>query len=262
MRKNILTSSIVLSLIVVLSACGAKKAIVKAPSVSTVDTVANKRAENIRLIKSKDVNFRTLSFKGKAKLIVNRNVNDVSMNVRIQRDQKIWISFTALAGIEIARVLITPDSILLRNNFQSTYLAKPFSFIQSFSNKRVDFKMLQSIIAGNTINDFTVEPTTLDVTNGLLNLNGARENLRFSVLYNTLFKASEVNLNDVKSDQALQVNYGEYQQLNASLFPSTLKIRSMSGRERILIELSYSKVESNLSMDFPFTVPKRYKLID
>jgi hypothetical protein len=262
MKRNILNSFILLAFIAVCSSCKTRKAIIVAAPVGKVDTLAAKKVENIRLLRSKDLNFNTLSFKAKANLNINGNENTVNMNVRIRKDQKIWISITAIAGIEVARVLITPDSILLRNNFQSTYLAKPFSFIQSFSNKQINFKMLQSIFTGNTIAEFMVEPSTLDLVNGAWALSGTRESLGFSILYNTLYKTSETNLNDVKSGQAMKVTYGTYQKLNASLFPSTLKINSVSGPRRINVALEFSKVESNVTLDFPFSVPKRFEVIN
>jgi hypothetical protein len=262
MKKNILNSFILLLTVMVVLSCKTKKAVVVLPPVNAVDSVASKKIENIRFLKSKDLNYNILSFKSKASLNINGDVNNVNMNVRIKKDQKIWISITAIAGIEVARALITPDSIFLRNNLQSTYLAKPFKYIQGFANKQVNFKMLQSILSGNTISEFMEEPSKLEWVNGVWVLSGSRENLGFNILYNTLNKVSESSLNDAKSGQALKINYGEYQQLNSSLFPSTLKINSMSGPRRITVDLTFSKVESNVPFDFPFTVPKRFKVIN
>ncbi|RYG21494.1 MAG: DUF4292 domain-containing protein, partial [Chitinophagaceae bacterium] len=60
---------------------------------------------------------------------VNGNENNVTMLIRIEKDKKIWVSVTAIAGIEVARAVITPDSLLLRDNLNKTYARKPFSYI-------------------------------------------------------------------------------------------------------------------------------------
>ena len=80
----------------------------------------------------------------------------------MERGRRIWVSITALAGIEIARALITPDSIKVRNNFQNVYLKQPFSYIHKFTSKKVSFDWLESILSGNTITDFLNDQAEID----------------------------------------------------------------------------------------------------
>jgi len=58
------------------------------------------------------------------------------------------------------------------------------------------------------------------------------------------------------------VVYGSYQKVNEYLFPTTLKINSMSGTRRVNLDFDFSKVESNVPVDMSFTVPKRFELIN
>ena len=74
-------------------------------------------------------------------------------------------------------------------------------------------------------------------------------------------KVSETNLNDSKNGQALKVTYTDYQKLNESLFPSALQINTLSGTKKINIDLQYVKIDGNVPVDFPFSVPKRYTLV-
>ena len=71
------------------------------------------------------MDFNTLALKGKADLDINGEQNNVNMNIRIQKDKKIWVIITAAGGIvEVARAMITPDSLLLLNKLQKTYTKK------------------------------------------------------------------------------------------------------------------------------------------
>jgi uncharacterized protein DUF4292 len=263
MKRNTLNSFLLIAVVATAVACRAKKAIVSVPKEadSTV-VVSSKKSENIKMLRANDLSFNTLSLKAKAGLNINGNSNNVTMNIRIQKDEKIWVSITAIAGIEVARALITPDSIKVRNNFQSVYLKKPFSYIHRYTNSQVDFSLLQAIFSGNTIAAFMKEDAVLEQENGVWVLNGQQQDLAYRVLFNTLLKAAEDNLNDVKTGRALKVEYGAYQKVNAALFPSSIKINSIAGKQKLSIDLDFLKIESNVPLEFPFSVPVKYEVIN
>src|SRR3954467_13537008 len=129
MKRNILNKLTLVCLVFIAAGCSSKKLlVVKRPSADTAAAVkVSDISSKLAAIRSKQVTFNTFSGKAKAKLDVNGNDNDVTLNIRINRDQKIWISITAIAGIEIARAQITPDSLIVINRLQSVYLKKPFS---------------------------------------------------------------------------------------------------------------------------------------
>ena len=264
MKRNILNSIIIASLTILAVSCKPKKVIVATPTVGTekVEVGDDKKTANLALLKSKDLPFNTLSLKGKASLDVDGDVNNVTMNIRIEKDKKIWVSVTGLAGIEGVRALITPDSLLLRNNLQKTYLQKPFSYIYSFTNKQVNFGLLQSILSGNTMNDFMLDRSNLEQENDAWAVSGNAEDLAYRVLFNTLLKPAEVNLNDAKNGQALKVVYGDYTPVNNSLFPSSLKLSSMAGTKKINIAIEFIKIDSNVPVTFPYSVPKSFELVN
>ncbi|MGF1923781.1 MAG: DUF4292 domain-containing protein [Bacteroidia bacterium] len=262
MRKNILNKLLLLLVVTLTFACKAKKIIVAPPAIpEKAIVVPDKKPENLSMLKGKDLTFNTLSLKGKASLNVGGDENNVTMLIRMEKDKRIWVSVTAIAGIEVARALITPDSLLLRNNLQKTYVRKPFSYIYGYTNKQVNFKLLQSVFAGNTMADFMKVSSDLKQEGGVWVLSGSANNLAYRSLFNTLLKINETSLNDAKAAQAFKVTYGSYTPLNSALFPSSLKINSMSGSKKIDVDLNYTKIDINVPVDFPFSVPKSYELI-
>jgi hypothetical protein len=264
MKRKILNKFILLALVSVALACKSKKAIVAPPAAVKTDSVAfYKKAENIKLLQSKDIVFNTLALKGKADLDMGGNSNSVTVNIRVQRDKKIWMSITALLGIEVARAVITPDSIMVLNRLQSTYIRKPFSYVYNYTSRQVTFQMLQDILSGNTIDTLLKPEAKLELNNkGVWRLSGNQTTLGFDVLFNTFQKSSEVNLNDARAGQALKVLYGSYQKVNQYLFPTTIQINSMSGTRRVNLNFDFSRVESNVPVDMSFTVPRRFELIN
>lgn len=263
MKRNTLNNLLIIALLTLMVACKTKKAVVVVPPAAKAPVVVNdKKAENLKLLKSKDVPFNTLSLKGKVNVNMNGNAQDANITIRIKKDEKIWVSITAFAGIEVARALITPDSVLVRNNIQALSVKKPFSYLNTFTSKQITFKMLQSVITGNTIADFNNDQSALDMNAGLFVLSGNKADLAYKIFFNSLLKSSEVDLNDVKAGQALKVTYSDYQQVIDGLYPSVLTINSISGKKKTNLTFDFSKIERNTTLDFPFTVPKRFELIN
>ena len=263
MKRSILNSLVVLAAAISVTACKPKKEIVAAPPAKEETKADNSKAEALTLLNSKQLKFNTLSLKAKATLDINGDANDVTMNIRMKDKETIWVSITALGGLaEVARALITPDSIKIQNKLKSEYLKKPFSYIYNFTNKQVNFNTLQAVLTGNAMGEFLTEQSDVKQANGVWVVSGAKENLDYKLFFNTLLKVAETNLNDAKSGQALKVSYSDYQKLNESLFPGALKINTLSGAKKINIDLQYVKIDGNVPVYFPFTVPKRYTLVN
>src|ERR1700759_4755884 len=136
LRKAFYTYSIAICGALFLFGCKAKKPLaVRKPVADT--TVAVKAVDpkilKLKSIKSAQLVFNTFSGKARTKLNINGETNDVTLNIRVQRDKKIWVSVTAIAGIEAARAVITPDSIMLINRLQNLYIKQPFSYINKYA---------------------------------------------------------------------------------------------------------------------------------
>lgn len=263
MRGNIWNNLLVVGLLsTTLLACKTRKATVTVKPPSATNELSKQKAENIKLLKSKDLEFNTLLLKSKAKIDIDGSRNNVSMNIRMEKGRRIWVSITALAGIEVARALITPDSIKVRNNFQSVYLKKPFSYIHRYANKQVSFEWLESILSGNTIADFVNEDANIDAENGLWVLSGEKATLAYKVMFDGMMKVSENTINDLSARRALKVVYaGDYHDFGGNLVPKGLSISSMVGPKSVNIALEYLAAERNVPLEFPFTVPGRYEVI-
>src|ERR1700733_14953394 len=115
MRRNISNKLLFLCCALAIVSCKAKKqlAATQGPSVTNPVVVKPVVSSKLAEIKKNQADFTTFSGRAKTKLDINGNSNNVTLNIRIQKGQKIWVSITAIAGIEVARALITPDSLLV-----------------------------------------------------------------------------------------------------------------------------------------------------
>jgi hypothetical protein len=73
--------------------------------------------------------------------------------IRMQKDSAIWISITPLLGIEMIRLLITPDSLKYLSKIPDNryYYTGDFSVINNLVGVELDFEMLQDLLIGNAL---------------------------------------------------------------------------------------------------------------
>ena len=263
MKKNILTKIIyAFALIIGLTGCKAKKLIVSSAPTTTVEVTVvksdNNKKDKLSSIISKDLTFNTLSFKAKAVLKINEKSNDVNMNFRIRKDEVIWVSVTAIAGLEVARALITPDSVKILNRLDNIYIKKPFSYIHEFTNEQIIFKTLQSVLIGNTISDFISDSTDLNMETEEAKLKTVLGTLVYNLRVNLSNKIILTNLNDEDTDQELSVNYSDFKLINQQEIPHTVVLDSKAKNKKIGLELNFLKVDMDTPVDLPFRVPERF----
>ena len=265
MKRNILNKAVLLLALFLAFGCKTRKqaapVITKGPqSIGTSSALS--KSDVLRQISDKQINFNTLLIKAKADLTINNNSNDVSMNIRMQNEKAIWISLTAIAGIEVARALITPDSIKILNRIESSYTRKPFSYVYQFANKQVNFKTLLDLFVGNAISGSLNQSSILDINGGQAHLTGDMSGLAYLLIFNENYNLIQSNLNDKAASQTLTVNYSDPKSISGREFPHTVSIKSNASSKMINIDLKYNHVGLNEPVEFPFSVPKRFTVKD
>lgn len=261
MKRNILNSLVIMGFAICFAACSPKKVLVKTDAkIENVED--NSKEENLNLIQQKRLNFNTLSLKAKANLTLDGDNNDVNMNIRIMRDKQIWVSVNAMGLVEVARALITPDSIKIMNKIKSEYIKKPFSYIYNFTNKEVDFSTLQNILTGNVIENNLPKDVELKVNADVLTLLMRKNALDMKTTFNSLYRPAETFLNDAAAGQALAVKYDNYQSANSLLFPSNMSIDTRTKDTDLKLILAFTQIDANIPLEFPFSVSKRFQVIN
>src|ERR1700744_441013 len=258
MRKNILNKLLIICCLLAIVSCKAKKqAVVSAKTTTSVPE--NPSANKLAQIKSAQVNFTTFSGRAHTKLNINGNSNDVTLNIRIQKGQKIWVSVTAIAGIEVARALITPDSLLVINKLQGLYIRKPFSYIYSFTSKQVDYSSLGAILVGNAIPQLLNEDAKMQADSGRTILSGNLQELVYKLIIGADMKASHTELANQSENQSLVVDNSVLMPAENRVVPSQINMSSTAASKKVQVNLHYIKADFDLPLEYPFSIPSRYE---
>jgi hypothetical protein len=247
------------SLLLTFSCKARKQLVVKQVAIDSAVKPVDTKKNKLDAIRAGQTIFNSFSGKARSTLNIDGSSNDVTLNIRIKKDQKIWISITAIAGIEAARVLITPDSILIINRLQSIYVKQPFGYINTVAGNQVNYKTIESLLVGNAIPELLNENADLKTSPDSIVLTGNLQDLAYKLTVGAGMRVMQTNLNDQNAAQSLQVINRTFIQAGASVIPSQIDITSSVIEKKIQVNLHYIKTDFDLPLEYPFNIPARYK---
>ena len=255
-----LNKLLVVCCLLTIVSCKARKQLLVTRKPDTVTKpVDNKVNSRLVAIRAQQLNFNTFAAKAKTNLDINGNSNDVTLNIRINRDKKIWVSITAILGVEVARAVITPDSILMINRLDGVYLKKPFSYVYAYASRQVNYKTLESLLVGNAIPELLSEKGEIATVNGNTTLSGNLDDLLYKLIVGADNKVTQTNLDNQVQAQSLQVVNKAFIQAANRILPSQVDIASIVKDKKIHINLHYTKVDFDQQLEYPFSIPDRYE---
>jgi len=75
------------------------------------------------------------------------------------------------------------------------------------------------------------------------------------------FKVNSGIVSQPIDNRWLSIAYGDYQELEGSFYPSVILINSIESDSHTNIAVNYKKINLNISVSFPFEIPKGYEEI-
>lgn len=248
-----------------ISGCSAsRKAMKTKPEKTAVSSVNNKTALSSEMIlshlKANRIDFRTFSARVKLDITTGQTTQKgITAFVRMQKDSIIWISIRPLLGIELERVLITPDSVKLINYLKKTVYLQSADSLQQFLDIPFDFATLQDILAGNPVL-ITDSLQNIERDSATVSFSCSKENLSASyVLSARSFLMQESRLLDRYKRRSSQQQYDQYEFLAGHPFALQRKLLFEAGTE-INATLRFSNVEFDRPLSFPFTYNDQFDI--
>jgi len=248
--------------VVAFTSCKTKRKVAM-PTHDTPAETGHTLATNIKTFEMSNLDFYTFSGRAKTKIEMGKNIQDVTLNVRIERDKAIWLSVTAILGVEVARVLITPDSVKILNKLQGEYIAKPFHYIYNYTNRGVTFAILQDLLMANVSSNLlrTNDVQVASATDEFIVV-GIKEELSYQYRINKENRPFNFVLQEVGGGHNLEAFYGDYVKTNGYNFPEDMALNIVGEEVSLKARLGYNRVSFNEHVEMPFSVPSRYKVIN
>lgn len=261
------TSILILSLF----SCRTVKQINKAiaPKDTTlVSTIDQTKADSLLMINNtltglnkNYIDFKTFNAKIKVDYQDNKGKQpDVTAIVRIIKDSAIWVSLTAsILNIEIYRVLIKKDTVILLNKQDKEVQYRSIDYLQEVTQIPFDYKTLQDLLIGNPVfmdsNIVYYKKTENQVL--LLAVGQFFKHLLTLSPETNVLQHSKLDDVDMARNRTADITYSEYETKSGFSF-STYREITVSEKNKLDITLKFKQYEFNKELSVSFNIPKNY----
>jgi len=228
-----------------------------------------------QLIAKNSFKAKTLTAKAAVQSVIGEQENSFNINLRIHTDSIIWISITPLLGIEVARVMVTRDSVMFMDRLNKKFSVSDFQMLNELLQVNVDFDIIQGVLTGNLFaykknkfNSVYIEEqyyilSTLSKRKLKRSLEDADINkpiVQDLWVNDSTYRVIKLNVEDQRLNKSLLTDYEDHRQSDGGLFP--YKSKTVIKAEKLVkIDIEYLKLTLNNEIEFPFTIPQGYERI-
>jgi hypothetical protein len=215
------------------------------------------------IVKSHDAampNFNTLAARVYVVYEDDKKQQSITISLRMEKDKTIWMK-ASLIGITLAKAKITPDRVSYYETIGGTYFDGDFSLLSEWLGTEIDFKKAQAILLGQSIFPIENGQYTSEVQGNKYKLHPKTQPLNFIhslLMLSDNFKIASETLSQPSEERILTIRYKGYQLTEGGLYPSEINVMASEKDSTTKIDLTYRKIEPNVSLNFPFTIPDGY----
>ncbi len=178
------------------------------------------------------------------------------VNVRIRKDSVIWVQISKL-GIEVGRMLVTPDSAYFINRIDRTYSSYGTAQFFKKYNLPADFDMFSKVFTGGAYIPPSITNMVIESDGALLLESGSGVSARhwLDVTFQ-LIRSQVMDPNHHEWSAA----YGNYTSVNTGQkFPFHRANTIVIDGKANLFDLDYTSVQVNIPQELPFSIPSNYE---
>ncbi len=251
-----------------LFSCGIFKKNHKKDNKNDISVIKNKFIDSVE---NAYLEFNTLKIKFSSKYETKTQNMSIGGRINMDRDSFIRVSLSPGMGIELARILLTKDSVKFINRLKSEYFVGDYEYIKKRFGIEVDFLSVQAILT----DEFFTYP----------NSNNAKESLKpYKFTTDSLFcfftkeisdsivhkievdknsyKISKVNAVFKNKKEELSLEYTDFQILTTKKFPQKIDINFGKETDKTSFLLTYDKIYVNKEVSASFKISSKYKRIE
>jgi hypothetical protein len=232
-----------------------------------------------RHVKENEFDFVWINAKANVESNVDGKEESFDIRVRIRKDSAMLISIQYLLGLEVAKILITKDSVKMVNYIQKNYFKGDINFINEVLNADLDFNMLQAVLFGNSAefyedDDLKLKPVTdRENCHYLLSTERKRRLKKLQTGENELKKALQIltlnpenykiiknEFSDPATNRTFVARYKNFTQKDSVYAPYHVDI-DIVAEKKANIKIEYVRIEKNTPQKLSINIPPKYDAI-
>lgn len=241
-------------LIVLLSACKTKK--------SVGELAANEELAAAKVIQEhykNELDFKTVNIRSSAKYKDDKQTQTVSADIRIIKNEKIWINVKFL-GFPAAKALITPNRVRYYEKINNTYFDGNFEVLSNWLGTDLDFQKVQNLLLGKALDDLTKTKYIASIEEEMYKLNEKKPSL--STEKEFYFEAANFLVKKEKITQqqeniSLEVEYPSFTKQDGMFLPNEIFVKAIQ-EDQVTIAIQYKNITFDEDLNTPFSIPSGY----
>jgi hypothetical protein len=279
---------LIVALFSLVTACKTKKKmqkydqpVVKAPE----DTVAghcrldfkNARALS-RYMKESELKFKWLFAKANVESVIDQKEESFDIRVSIRKDSAMLVTIQYLLGLQVAKALITRDSVKFVNYIEKTYFVGDFNYINEALHADLDYEVVQAVFVGNSAefhdDDSRLKPVTDRIACKYL-LSTARKKRLRRIQQGSLetrdalqtltlnpenFKILRNEFYDPTTNRRFTADYSNFAQTDSVFAPRRVNI-DIVAEKKASVKIEYVRMEKNSPQKLTLNIPGKYDQI-
>lgn len=232
-----------------------------------------------RHVKESEFKFDWVNAKANVETLIDEKEESFDIRVKIRRDSAMLISIQYLLGLEVAKVLITRDSVKMVNYIQRNYFKGDFNYINDLLNADLDFDLLQAVLFGNSA-EFQDDETKLKPVADRQNCHyllstvrkrklkkiqsgttDPKEALQTLTLHKENYKILKNEFIDPATNRRFIASYKNFTQKDSVYAPYHVDI-DIVAQKKASAKIDYVRIEKNTPQKLNLNIPAKYEPIE
>lgn len=219
--------------------------------------------------------FTWVSAKASVVSLIEDKEEEFEIRLNVRKDSAILVSIQYVLGLQVAKILITKDSVKFVDYIHKTYFKGDFNYINELLSADLDFDLLQAVLFGNSA-DFQDDESKLKPVVD-------RVNCKYLLSTERKRKLKRIQTGDVEPAQALQTltlkadnykiernefidpatnrkfiaNYSSFTQKDSVYAPYHVDI-DIVAQKKANIKIDYVRIEKNSPQRLSLSIPAKY----
>lgn len=249
-----------------LTACGTVKKTTTQPDTTTTTATSTTASAPCDAVIATIGDWQTLQTGGNIKLNAGSSFSS-SVQVRMIRDEAIYISLRPVLGIEVGKLIITADSLYAVDKVHKRYIAEKVSILTSgipvtVSDVQDIFLGRPFIIGKGTLNQELQSQVTATHKGNTLILAPSEHYKGYGYAF-SFDKNNRITSLDIvpagSTTTAYQVKYSDVRSTTAGNIAHDINVDATVEKKKMAFSLDYKKIEWNGKVKIDKNVPTNYK---
>ena len=229
-------------------------------------------------IKENELNYSWISAKADVETTIDGEDHNLDIRVKGRKDSALWISITAVGLIDVAKILITRDSVKMVVYIKKQYFKGDFNYINQLLNADLDFDLIQAALFGNSADfdddDNKLKPVidrenchyllSTERKRKLRRITSGQDSLKRSLQTMTLnpetFKILKNEFEDATTNRSFHASYANFVTKDSAFAPRNVNIE-IKAQKKVSVKINYVRIDLNQPQKLTLNIPKNYEPI-